>query len=150
EKETLLREIHHRVKNNLAVISSLFYLESTQAKEAETVQLFQEARDRVMSMAMVHDTLYRSTDFAQLDFGAYIETLLAHLLRSHATVTGKVEVRTQVDDVTMNLDTAVPCALVVNELVTNCLKHAFPGTHTGEIRVELRRVNGSFVLRVAD
>lgn len=150
EKEILLREIHHRVKNNLAVISSLFYLESTQAKESETVRLLQDARDRVLSMAMIHETLYNSTEFAQLDVGAYLEKLLAHLLRSHATVTAKVTTRTQVDPVTMNLDAAVPLALVVNELVTNSLKHAFPDTRTGEICVELRLVDGRFVLRVTD
>ena len=150
EKETLLREIHHRVKNNLAVISSLLYLESTQAKESETVRLLQVARDRVLSMAMIHETLYNSTEFARLKVGAYLDKLLAHLLRSHATVMAKVTTRTQVDAVTMNLDTAVPLALVVNELVTNSLKHAFPDTRTGEICVALRLVNGCFVLRVTD
>jgi two-component sensor histidine kinase len=150
EKETLLREIHHRVKNNLAVISSLFYLESTHAREPETSRLLQEARDRVLSMAMVHETLYRSTESARLDFGAYLDTLLAHLLRSYASETARVAMRTEVDAVTMNLDTAVPCALIVNELVTNCLKHAFPDPPVGEIRVGMRRVNGRLVLSVTD
>lgn len=150
EKETLLREIHHRVKNNLAVISSMFYLESTQARDSETVRLLQEARDRVLSMALVHETLYRSTEFARLNFAAYLDTLLAQLLRSYENETPNVAVRTQVDGVTMNLDTAVPCALIVNELVTNCLKHAFPDARTGEISVGMRRVNGRIELRVAD
>jgi PAS domain S-box-containing protein len=150
EKETLLREVHHRVKNNLAVISSLFYLESTYAKESESVRLFQEARDRVLSMAMVHETLYRSANLARLDFGAYLETLLQHLLRTYAAVQPKIAVHTAIEAVSMSIDTAIPCALIVNELVTNSLKHAFPGDRTGEIRVGLRSADGRYILSVVD
>jgi PAS domain S-box-containing protein len=149
EKETMLREIHHRVKNNLAVISSLFYLDSTYPHDPESRRSLQEARDRVLSMAMVHETLYRSADFAHLDFGVYVKRLLGHLLRSHGTRAG-VLTRTQVDEITMTLDTAMPCALVINELVTNCLKHAFPDHGSGEVHIAVQRDNCRCTLRVAD
>jgi two-component sensor histidine kinase len=149
EKDTMLREIHHRVKNNLAVISSLFYLDSTYPHGRESLRSLREARDRVLSMAMVHETLYRSADFARLDFGVYVKRLLGHLLRSHGT-TGSILTRTQVDEITMTLDTAMPCALVLNELVSNCLKHAFPDNGSGQINVAVQREDDRCILRVAD
>jgi two-component sensor histidine kinase len=151
EKETLLREIHHRVKNNLAVISSLFYLESTFAKDDYTVQLLQEAQDRVRSMALVHESLYRSGSLAAVNFGEYAQGMLKYLFQTYGVPSGQVSLRTETDEILLNVEIAIPCGLILNELITNCLKHAFPSGRAGEIRFSLRQgTNGRRILRVAD
>jgi two-component sensor histidine kinase len=148
EKEVLLREIHHRVKNNLAAISSLFYLESAHAKQPETVQLLQEARDRVLSMAMVYEKLYESPSLSHMDFGRYLQTLLEHLLRTYKAQ--RIEVQVNTRGASMSLNLAVPCATIANELVTNCLKHAFPDERGGHVWIDLERRGGEYLLRIAD
>jgi PAS domain S-box-containing protein len=151
EKEVLLKEVHHRVKNNLAVISSLFYLQSTYTRDEPTIRILQESQDRVRSMALVHETLYRSDNFAAADFAQYASTLSDQLLRSHKPISGTIRLTTDLDSVPMGIDLAVPCGLILNELLTNALKHAFPNGQTGEVRVGLkRRADGSCLLNVAD
>ena len=151
EKETLLREIHHRVKNNLAVISSLFYLESTYARDDHTVQLLQEAQDRVRSMALVHESLYQSGNLAAVNFGDYTQAMLHYLFRTYRLSTGQVSLRTQIEEVLLSVEVAIPCGLILNELITNCLKHAFPAGRVGEIHLSLRQEDGGrSVLRVAE
>jgi PAS domain S-box-containing protein len=151
EKETLLREIHHRVKNNLAVISSLFYLESTYATDDHTVRLLQEAQDRVRSMALVHESLYRSGNLAAVNFGEYAQSMLDYLFQTYGLPSGQVTLRTEIEKVLLSVELAIPCGLILNELVTNCLKHAFPAGRVGEIHFSLRQEeDGRRVLRVAD
>ncbi len=151
EKETLLREIHHRVKNNLAVVSSLFYLESTLAKDDQTVRLLQEAQDRVRSMALVHESLYRSGNLAAVTFGEYANNLLDYLFRTYSLQAQQIRVRAEFDDVVLSVDDAIPCGLILNELITNCLKHAFPVNGSGEILLAMaREETGAYVLTVAD
>ncbi len=139
EKEVLLKEVHHRVKNNLQIISSLLDLQSAQAVEGPSVEQFRAARNRVRSMALVHERLYRSEDLGKVDFAAYIEGLADQLLQTYRMRPDSVQLKLQVDPgLQLPIDVAVPCALVLNELLTNCLKHAFPADRNGVIRVSLR------------
>ena len=150
EKEVLLREIHHRVKNNLAVISSIFYLQSTYAKDEQTIKMIQESQDRVRSMALVHESLYRSGDLGAVNFGEYLLSLTDHLMRTYRLPSAKVSLRTDIENVTLSIDTAIPCGLILNELISNCLKHAFP-QGAGEISLSLHPApGGKCVLRVRD
>jgi PAS domain S-box-containing protein len=151
EKEVLLKEIHHRVKNNLAVISSLFYLQSTYAHDEQSVLMFRESQDRVRSMALVHESLYRSENLAEVDFGEYARSLATNLFRSYSLPPNNVRLKTDIEQVTLSIETAVPCGLILNELISNCLKHAFPSSRQGEVRLNLRvEPEGRCRLRVSD
>jgi PAS domain S-box-containing protein len=151
EKEVLLREIHHRVKNNLAVMSSLFYLQSTYTQDEPTRQILQESQDRLRSMALVHETLYRSESFAAVDFAEYTASLSRQLMNSYNIAGDRVLLKTELEGASITLDLAVPCGLILNELVTNALKHAFPGNRGGEILVGLHKQGDDrYLLRVAD
>ena len=151
EKEILLQEIHHRVKNNLALICSLFFLQSTYTQDPATVRILRESQDRVRSMALVHETLYRSGDFASVNFGDYVRSLAGQLLQTYRLPGQTIRLSTELEKVDMRIDRAVPCGLILNELVTNSLKHAFPDARNGEIRITLnRQADGLHFLEVAD
>jgi len=151
EKEVLLKELHHRVKNNLQVVISLLNLQSGQLRDPHDLELFRESQDRVRSMALVHEKLYGARDLAQVDFAEYVTSLASQLLRSHGVGDGSVDLRLEVESAFFGVDTAIPCGLIINELVSNALKHGFPGGRSGQIRVELRpRDGGQWVLRVSD
>ncbi len=150
QKEILLKEIHHRVKNNLQVISSLLDLQARAARDEETRRLLAESRERVRSMALIHERLYGSGSEA-LNFADYARDLVGHLHTSWAGDSDRVTVGIDVADVRLDLDVAVPCGLVINELLTNALKHAFPEGRTGAVIVSLRRESGGLLaLAVAD
>jgi two-component sensor histidine kinase len=138
EKEVMLREIHHRVKNNLAVIGSLLYLQSTTTRDARTLAVLQDCRDRVRSMALVHERLYRSEDLASVDFGAYAEELARELVRNSGDADDRVRLRLDCSPLPLAIDHAVPCGMILNELITNALRHAFPDGRRGEVAVILR------------
>jgi PAS domain S-box-containing protein len=152
EKEVLLREIHHRVKNNLAVVSSLFYLQSITTAQPEVVRAFEEGRNRIRSMALVHEQLYRSDRLAAVDFIEYTTSLADHLLRSCNRPETRVRLTTNMAPLQLSVDVAIPCGLVLNELLTNCLKHAFTGVSEGHITIELTPVGDGrrHALRVID
>ena len=137
EKEVLLKEIHHRVKNNLQVISSLLNLQSNIVGDEKVEEMFRESRNRVRSMALSHEQLYQSEGLARVDFGRYIRDLAGTLFRSYGADPAAVRLTVDVADVSLALDTAIPCGLMVNELVSNCLKHAFPDGGAGEILIRL-------------
>lgn len=137
EKEVLLREIHHRVKNNMQVISSLLHLQSSKFTEAEVLDAFRESRSRIKSMALVHEKLYGTKDFSRIDFADYIKSLTSSVFASHAE-SGRIGLRLDLDRTHLDINTAVPCGLIVNELILNALKHAFPNNREGIITVELR------------
>jgi PAS domain S-box-containing protein len=138
EKEVLLREVHHRVKNNLQVITSLLRLQSDTIKDQKIAEMFQESRERIRSMALIHEKLYRSEDLASIDFNGYIKGLITGLFRSHGTDPGRIATRLEIEAVPLELDQAIPCGLIVNELVSNSLKYAFTKERKGEISVTLR------------
>lgn len=149
-KEALLREVHHRVKNNLAVICSLFYLQSTHTKERETVEIFHDMENRVHSMALVHESLYSSENLACIDFAEYAQSLAKDILASHENPSMPVRLRTNLETVTMAVDLALPCGLILNELVSNAFKHGFPDG-VGEIALTLRKApEGKCTLSVED
>jgi len=149
-KEALLREVHHRVKNNLAVICSLFYLQSTRAKDAETAHIFSDMENRVHSMALVHESLYGSENLARIDFSEYARSLAEDILAAHGNPSVPLQLKTDLESVTMGVDLALPCGLILNELISNALKHGFP-TGAGVIRLSLKnRPEGTCILTVED
>ncbi len=151
EKEVLLKEVHHRVKNNLQVISSLLHLQAQHTQDAKSVDMFNQSRDRVRSMALVHQRLYRAKDVAQVDFTDYIESLATNLFGSHQVDSDRISLAVDVQGVNLSIDAAIPCGLLLNELISNCLKHAFRGKERGEIRVVLRGgADGAILLSVSD
>jgi len=151
EKEVLLKEIHHRVKNNLQIVSSLLQLQASYIKDQDALNIFEESRDRIKSMALIHEHLYQSNDLAQIDFPEYLRSLLNMVLSAHRSKSTRVETRLHVDPVSLDLDTAIPVGLITNELVTNSLKYAFAGRSVGEIGVRLTKSEtGEFLLMVSD
>lgn len=150
EKEVLLKEVHHRVKNNLQIVSSLIDLQSSHIADAETLSLFAESRSRIRSMALIHEQLYRSTDVDRIDFETYIELLVSGLERA-VSAAPRLRIRTDVRPFRLDIDRAVACGLIINELVTNAIKHAFPQEATGEITVRFDCVHdGMCELIVSD
>ena len=149
-KEILLKEIHHRVKNNLQVISSLLALQAGAAGDARTRGLLYESRNRVHSMALIHEKLYQSADERGISFAAYVRDLAAHLRHSYAGNSDAVTMAIDVEEITLDMDVLVPCGLIINELLSNALKYAFPDERTGTIRVQMRRAPEGLVLTVSD
>jgi PAS domain S-box-containing protein len=151
EKEVLLQEIHHRVKNNLQVISSLLDMQSFSIQSPEAIAVLEDSQHRVRTMAFVHERLYQSEDLASVDVREYLESLTGYLLAAYEHDTDVIHLNLQADDVSFDIDSAIACGLIVNELVSNALKHAFPPGQPGEIHVRLRTANvGRFQLVVAD
>ena len=143
EKEVLLKELHHRVKNNLQVISSLLNLQTASIKNRQARKLFAESQSRIKAMALVHETLYHAKDLAKINFGEYTRCLVTHLFRSYAASADAIRVKIRVDDIALGVDQAIPCGLIINELISNSLKHAFPAGRKGEIRIDFHSAAGS-------
>ncbi|WP_082880843.1 PAS domain S-box protein [Methylomonas sp. DH-1] len=148
EKEVLLKEVHHRVKNNLAVISSLFYLQSTYTTDELMLKILQECQDRVRSMALVHESLYGSENFAAVNFAEYARNLSEQLIHTYGLTTNQIQLTTDMDTLLIGIDLAVPCGLILNELLTNAIKHAFPNGQQGMIRLGLRFTDNDRVFRL--
>ncbi len=138
EKTVLLNEIHHRVKNNLQIVSSLLNLQAMRTMNKEALETLRETGNRIRSMAMLHETLYRSGNMAQVDFPAYIENICAHIVRSYDSKAGNIKLELHLAEIVIDLDQAVSCGLIINELVSNALKHAFPAGRKGRITVEMQ------------
>lgn len=150
EKEVLLKEIHHRVKNNLQVISSILNLQSSFVKDKKTLEILEESRNRIRSMAIIHENLYQTTNFSSIDFSSYLENLCSNLISSYHLYSGTVQLHTELQKVELVLDQAIPCGLLVNELITNSLKYAFPEGRSGEIAVQLFEKAGRIHLKIGD
>lgn len=150
EKEVLLKEVHHRVKNNLQIIYSLLDLQSQQVEDTRTIAMFQASQNRIRSMALIHEKLYRSDNMNQVNIPEYITTLTNYLLQAYALFPNQIKVELNIDNVFLNIDTAIPCGLIINELVSNALKHAFIKKTKGTITVELKLLNEHLLLIIQD
>lgn len=150
EKEVLLKEVHHRVKNNLQVISSLLKLQSRYINDDEVLSLFKDSYHRVRSMALIHEKLYVSEDLAKINVADYIENLTQNLFKSYSLNATKLNFYLDIDPYWLDVDTAIPCGLIINELVSNSIKYAFPDPQAGTIRVKFYLSNGQYVLTVSD
>lgn len=144
EKELLLSEIHHRVKNNMQVISGLLDLQARSSKNPELIAMFHDSQSRIRSMALVHEKLYGSKDFARIDLAGYVRTLSQELFQSYKINPGEIALTFQVDgDVYVDINKAIPCGLILNELISNALKHAFPGDGPGELQIIIRETKNT-------
>ncbi|UIE39608.1 histidine kinase dimerization/phosphoacceptor domain -containing protein [Leptodesmis sichuanensis] len=152
EKESLLKEIHHRVKNNLQVISSVLRLQSDYVKDAQVLELFKDSQNRIRSMALIHEKLYQSSDLSRINLSEYLTELTGNLMRSYTSGAVPIRLKITSGDVWLNIDTAIPCGLIINELVSNSLKHAFPRPQeTNEIEIEIQQTDAEqFTLTVRD
>jgi two-component sensor histidine kinase len=146
----LLKEVHHRVKNNLQIISSLLSLQAQEIRDPEVSRLFGESQARVRSMALIHEQLYRSDDLAQIDFAAYVRELVDNLAQGFGSAASGVHFTLDVEPAPLLLDLAIPCGMIINELVSNALEHAFSGGRAGEIRIAFGREDDAYCITVAD
>lgn len=150
DKEMLMKEIHHRVKNNLMVISSLLSLQSKYIKDEESKELFKESQNRAQSMALIHERLYRSIDMKSIDFADYIRSLTRDLFKTYSTQLGKIKLKMDVENVEIDIDNVVPLGLIINEMVTNSLKYAFPDDKDGSISINFHKKKDEYQLEVSD
>ncbi|MEZ2250531.1 PAS domain S-box protein [Microcoleus sp.] len=151
DKEVLLKEIHHRVKNNLQIISSLLKLQSGYIKDREALTMFIDSYNRVRSMALIHEKLYQSQTLAKIDAADYIRNLTANLFQSYTVTDTQIQLHVEIDRIELDIDTAIPCGLIVNELVSNCLKYAFLGKINGHIHIKfVYHHSPEFLLMVRD
>lgn len=135
EKDVLLQEIHHRVKNNLTIVTSLLQMQTRRTSDPQASAILRDSQNRIASIALVHEKLYRSEDFANIDFTQYIRDLTVYLFDSYNISSNHIKLTIQVEPVSLDLELAIPCGLIVNELVSNALKYAFPGDREGEVQV---------------
>lgn len=145
EKDVLLAEIHHRVKNNLQIVHSLLDLQSTRIDDPTVLEMMRETQNRIQSMALIHQTLYQSRDFSGVDFGHFLDNLAPILSASYGIDQHRIALAIDTVDVLLPLNVAIPCGLFVNELVTNSLKHAFPNGRSGEVRIRLETDGDDYV-----
>jgi len=150
EKEVLLKEIHHRVKNNMQIISSLLRLQSLDAKNKKVINMYKVSRNRIKSMALIHESLYRSKDFSRIDFSNYVNNLATHLYSIYCSRESKIAVVQDVKNVFLDINRGIPCGLIINELVSNSLRHAFGPNGNGQIQIQMSQENGKYLLRVKD
>ncbi|MEH2219746.1 MAG: PAS domain S-box protein [Nostoc sp.] len=150
EKEVLLKEVHHRVKNNLQIVSSLLQLQSQTLKDPEVIKVLRESQNRIESISLIHKNLYTSANIGQIDVGDYIHNLAASLLISYQIWPGKIVLETDIDSVSLNVDQAIACGLVINELISNALKHAFPNQQAGKISIALRNIGNNIEMTIRD
>ena len=150
EKTILLKEVHHRVKNNLQVVISLLHLQEDRGQDRPAREVLADTQNRVRSMALLHEALYRSERLSHVNLAGYVERLCTHLFRSSGADSRRVRLVIRVEPVELDLDQAIPCGLIINELMANSLKHGFPNGREGRITVDLSAQAGRVTLRVSD
>ena len=151
EKEVLLKEVHHRVKNNLQVISSILNLQSSYVKDEGTLQILKESQNRIKSMAFIHESLYQTKDFSSINFTEYVINLSQNLIHSYSNFDHEIKLNLDIQNVFLNLDLAIPCGLIINEIVSNALKYAFVDkTDGGEITIRMKTSGDYLELRIGD
>jgi PAS domain S-box-containing protein len=150
EKEILLKEVHHRVKNNMQVISSILNLQSSYVSDEYALGLLKESQNRIKTMAYIHESLYQNKTFATIDFSDYIATLSGNIIQSYAVSSDRIELILNIERVMLNLDVSIPAGLIINEVVTNSMKHAFSGGKSGFLAINLKSQNNVVILTIAD
>jgi two-component sensor histidine kinase len=150
EKEVLLKEVHHRVKNNMQVISSILNLQSSYVSDDYALSLLKESQNRIKTMAYIHESLYQNKSFTSVNFSDYIATLSHNIIQSYSVSEEKVKLILNLEKINLNLDNSIPTGLIVNELITNAIKHAFPSAAKGFISVNLKSKNNTVYLEVKD
>jgi two-component sensor histidine kinase len=150
EKNVLIAELHHRVKNNLAIISGLFSLKISDNLHEDAKNVLLESRNRVRSMALIHNRLYDSHHLTDVKFDEYIHELITEINASYPTASGSVKINTNISRASLNVNAAIPCGLILNELLTNCYKHAFKDRENGQIDIAFLQANNQFVMTVKD
>ncbi|MFP4470951.1 MAG: histidine kinase dimerization/phosphoacceptor domain -containing protein [Bacteroidales bacterium] len=153
EKDVLLKEVHHRVKNNMQIISSILKMQERQVDDERLKTVLGESQNRIRTMALIHENLYRNDNLANIQFLNYVKSLAGNLSRSYADKQGMIRFEYDMVDVFLPLDTGIPCGLIINELISNSIKYAFDGRDQGTIAIKLTRTNehdNEFVLQVSD
>jgi len=150
EKDALLKEVHHRVKNNMQIIASLLSLQANKIKDERLIKEFKSTQYRIRSMAMIHEILYSSGNFVSIDFGLYLQDLISALVVSMKGYKNKIETHIYAGGIQLNLDLAIPAGLLVNELITNSLEHGFPGDSSGRIEAVIKELPKHYELRISD
>ena len=150
DKDMLIKEIHHRVKNNLMIISSLLNLQSNYLKDKESIEILRESQNRAKSMALIHERLYQSEDLKSIGFKEYITTLANDLYRNYVEDPERVELQLDISDLDIDIDHAIPLGLILNELITNSMKYGFPDDRSGKVFVKFCKEDDEYVLRVGD
>lgn len=150
EKEVLLKEIHHRVKNNLQIVSSLLQLQSQTLDSQEAIKVLRESQNRIDSISLIHKNLYTAPNIGQLDVAEYIDNLATNLLISYQIEPAKISLETYIDAVSLNIDQAIACGLIINELISNALKHAFTNQQVGNIIISLHNLANTIEMVVQD
>lgn len=150
EKEILLREVHHRVKNNMQVISSILNLQSSYVSDEYALTLLKESQNRIKTMAYIHESLYQNKSFTSVNFSDYVHTLVNNIVQSYSYSAEKIKLELNIDKITLSLDSSIPAGLIINELITNAIKHAFPGSKQGVITFNLKCENNFVFLELKD
>ncbi|MEZ4937742.1 MAG: histidine kinase dimerization/phosphoacceptor domain -containing protein [Crocinitomicaceae bacterium] len=150
EKDVLLKEVHHRVKNNLQVISSILNLQSSFMEDETIKNILSESQNRIKTMSFIHESLYQTKNFAEIHFSEHVEKLLNNLIYSYSTLQKDIEIEKEIDDISLDLDIAIPCGLIVNEIISNSLKHAFIDREKGKILVKMKKCAEKIHLQIED
>ncbi|MBU7587224.1 MAG: PAS domain S-box protein [Nostoc sp. TH1S01] len=151
EKEVLLKEIHHRVKNNLGIVSSLLKMQSRRIQDSQAYAILLDSQNRIDSIALVHEKLYLSEDLGNIDFAYYIPNLIGYLFSTYNINSDKIKLNTQIDNIYLDIETAIPCGLIISELVVNTLKYAFPNNQAGEIQIKFyQNIDNKLILIIKD
>ncbi len=150
EKDVLLKEVHHRVKNNMQIISSILNLQSSYVTDAYTLALLKESQNRIKTMAYIHESLYQNKSFTSVNFSEYIQTLSRNIIQSYVISSEKIDLVLNLEKMRLNLDLSIPAGLIINELITNAIKHAFPNTMKGKILLNLKSENNTVCIEVID
>lgn len=150
EKEVLLKEVHHRVKNNMQIISSILNLQSSYVTDAYTLALLKESQNRIKTMAYIHESLYQNKSFTSVNFSEYIQTLSRNIIQSYVISSEKIDLILNLEKISLNLDLSIPAGLIINELITNAIKHAFPNAMKGKILLDLKSENNMVYIQVKD
>jgi two-component sensor histidine kinase len=149
EKNVLLREIHHRVKNNLQIISSLLNLQTMYIEDENALEVFKESQNRVKSMAIIHEKLYQSSNFAEINVAEYLKKLVENIYSSYGININLIKIEIKAPDIFLDINKAIPCFLVANEVITNSIKHAFPDG-SGEITIDFKKIDENYVMSIRD